>query len=67
MVLNVLFHRDRRDFSEFLLHHILTIALVLFSYSVNFLPVGAIIMLLMDFSDIFVAVFKMAVDVNEVF
>ncbi len=67
MVLNVCFHRDRRDFSEFLLHHILTIALVLFSYIVNFLPIGAIIMLLMDFSDIFVAVFKMAVDVNEVF
>jgi very-long-chain ceramide synthase len=65
MVLNVAFHRDRRDFSEFLLHHIVTIVLVGFSYTVNFLPVGAVIMLLMDFSDIFVAIFKMAVDIHE--
>ena len=65
MVVNMLFHRDRRDFSEFLLHHIITIALVLFSYTVNFLPIGAVIMLIMDFSDIFVAIFKMAVDVHD--
>lgn len=59
------FHRNRRDFSEFLLHHLLTIALVSYSYSTNFLPIGAIVMILMDFSDVFVAMFKMAVDVNE--
>ena len=47
------------------LHHITTLVLVLFSYSVNFLTVGAVIMLIMDFSDIFVAVFKMAVDVQD--
>jgi len=65
MMVNILFHRDRRDFSEMFLHHIVTIVLILFSYTVNFLPVGSVIMLIMDFSDIFVAVFKMAVDVQD--
>lgn len=65
MLLNLLFHRHRRDFSEFLLHHIVTIVLILFSYIVNLRPVGSVVMFIMDFSDIFVAIFKMTVDVNE--
>ena len=64
-VLTLAFHRGRRDFAEFLFHHILTIALVLYSYSSNFMPVGSVVMIVMDFTDIFVAMFKMAVDVNE--
>eukprot|EP00347_Sterkiella_histriomuscorum_P000381 403376081 len=64
-ILTMVFHRDRRDFSEFLLHHLLTIAMVSYSYFTNFLPVGSIVMIIMDFTDIFVAMFKMAVDVNE--
>ena len=65
MLLNLLFHRHRRDFSEFLLHHIVTIVLILFSYIVNLRPVGSVVMFIMDFSDIFVAIFKMTVDVNK--
>jgi hypothetical protein len=64
-VLTILFHRDRRDFGEFLFHHVLTIALVSYSYFTNFLPIGAVTMLVMDMTDIFVAMFKMAVDINE--
>jgi acyl-CoA-dependent ceramide synthase len=55
----------RRDFSEFLLHHIITIVLIGASYYSNYIPVGAVIMLVMDFSDIFVAIFKMTIDVND--
>ena len=60
-----LLHRHRRDFSEFLLHHIITLVLVSSSYYLNLIPIGAAIMLTMDFSDIFVALFKINVDVNE--
>ena len=62
---SILNHRNRRDFSEFLLHHVMTMVLISYSYFTNFLPVGAAIMLVMDFSDIFVALFKMVVDVKE--
>ena len=60
-----LFHRDRRDFSEFLLHHIVTIVLVGYSYCTNVIPIGSSIMLIMDASDVLVAVFKLTVDVYE--
>lgn len=60
-----LFHRNRRDFSEFLLHHIMTMVLIGYSYYSNFIPIGSVIMLVMDFSDIFVALFKISIDVNE--
>lgn len=63
----LLMHRNRRDFSEMFLHHIFTMALVIFSYGVNFLPIGAVIMLVMDISDIFVSFFKITVDVWEYF
>lgn len=66
-VLAVSFHRNRRDFSEFVLHHILTMVLIGCSYSTNNLPIGMVIMFTMDFSDIFIATFKLAVDINEVF
>jgi len=62
-----LFHRDRRDFSEFLLHHIVTIVLVGYSYSTNVIPIGGSIMLVMDASDVLVAVFKLTIDVYEKF
>lgn len=64
-VVSTAFHRNRRDFSEHFLHHVMTLALVSYSYFTNFLPVGSVIMLIMDFTDIFVALFKMAADVND--
>jgi very-long-chain ceramide synthase len=60
-----LFHRDRRDFSEFLLHHIVTIVLVGYSYGTNVIPIGGAIMLVMDASDVLVAVFKLTVDAYD--
>ena len=58
-------HRDRKDFSEFLLHHILTIVLVGYSYITNVIPIGGSVMLIMDASDIFTALFKLTVDVSD--
>ena len=60
-----LFHRDRKDFSEFLLHHILTIVMVGYSYITNVIPIGGGVMLVMDASDIFTALFKLTVDVSD--
>jgi len=54
-----MFHRHRRDFSEFMLHHLVTIGLILFSYSLNFLECGAIIMIICDTTDIFVSLLKL--------
>lgn len=57
------FQIHRRDLSEFLLHHFVTVALVLFSYSMNFLPIGAVIMLIHDAPDLFLNVFRISMDV----
>lgn len=66
-IVAVSFHRSRRDFSEFLLHHIMTMVLISYSYYTNYMPIGMVIMFTMDFSDIFIATFKLAVDINEFF
>ena len=67
-IINVLgFHRSRRDFSENLLHHIVTIVLVGYSYVTNVIPIGGSIMLIMDASDVFVSIFKLTVDAYERF
>ncbi|CDW88398.1 UNKNOWN [Stylonychia lemnae] len=57
------FQISRRDFPEYIFHHIITLVLVLFSYSVNFLPIGAVIMLIHDFPDIFISLFKITYDI----
>lgn len=57
-----IFGRNRTDFSEVLLHHVMTIALVVFSYCTNFQAVGSVIMLTLDCSDIFVCLFKILAD-----
>ena len=54
--------RNKRDFSEMFLHHIVTLMLVLFSYSTNFLPIGAVIMLIHDASDILLGVFRLIIE-----
>ena len=56
--------RNRSDFSEYCLHHFVTLALVLMSYSCGAIPVGATIMLLHDITDLGVSVFKATVDVT---
>jgi hypothetical protein len=57
-----IYGRHRTDFSEVLLHHVMTIALVVFSYSTNFLAIGCVVMLCLDCSDIFVCNFKIMAD-----
>lgn len=57
------FQRDRRDFPEYILHHTLTLVLVLFSYIINFLPIGAVIMLVHDVPDVLISLFKITSDI----
>lgn len=65
LVYTLLFQYDRRDFPEYILHHIVTMVLILFSYSVNFLPIGAIVFIVHDFPDCFVSFFKICSDVTS--
>ena len=60
-----MFHRDRRDFPEYILHHIITLVLVGFSYSINILTIGAVIMFITDFTDCFVSLFKITADITS--
>lgn len=56
--------RNRSDFSEYFLHHFVTLALVFMSYSLGAIPVGATIMLLHDITDLGVSIFKATIDVT---
>jgi Na+-translocating ferredoxin:NAD+ oxidoreductase RnfE subunit len=67
MIYTILYHRERRDFPEFMLHHIVTCALVMFSYAINAVPYGATIMLVHDSTDIFVNAFRAILDVTRPF
>lgn len=60
-----LFERKRDDFPEFLLHHLMTWALIQFSYSCNYIPIGACIMFVHDYSDLLVSVFKICADTTH--
>jgi hypothetical protein len=59
MFYTLLYNRHKPDFSELILHHFVTNWLVFFSYTTNFLKIGAIVMLLHGISDIWVANMKM--------
>ncbi|KAF8591576.1 longevity assurance proteins LAG1/LAC1 [Ramaria rubella] len=48
----------RKDHLQMMSHHIITISLVIASYSYNFTRVGVLIMVLMDWCDIFLAAVK---------
>ncbi len=61
----LLLDRQRDDFPEYVLHHMMTWALIHFSYATNIIPVGAAIMLIHDASDIPVTVLKLVVDITN--
>lgn len=63
MFYTLAFHRGRRDFPEYILHHLVTLALVLFSYSLNQMTLGSVIMFIHDISDLAVSLFKLTCDV----
>ncbi|TNV82255.1 hypothetical protein FGO68_gene12725 [Halteria grandinella] len=56
--------RKRVDFVEYALHHFLTFSLILFSYSVGYLPIGAAVMILHDVTDLGCSVFKLTIDIT---
>jgi hypothetical protein len=66
MMYTLLYHRERKDFSEFMLHHLVTFALVIFSYSINCLPYGAVIMFIHYISDIFISTLRGFMDVVRI-
>lgn len=49
----------RKDHVQMMAHHVITIGLLLLSYFTNFTRVGSLILLLMDFCDIFLPLAKM--------
>lgn len=50
----------RKDWLESMIHHIATVALLVYSYHVNFTRVGVMIILVHDSSDIFLEAAKLA-------
>jgi len=53
------FDVKRKDFWPMCIHHCATILLIAFSYSINMLNIGTVIMVLHDFSDIFLELSKL--------
>jgi len=64
LINTILFDKKRSDFPEYVLHHFLTFILILFSYVVNYLPVGATVMILHDVTDLTTTIFKLFCDVT---
>ena len=60
-----IFQRSRRDFPENFLHHVLAVIMISYSYCAAFLPVIQASMMLLDCTNIFVALFKMTIDVFD--
>ncbi|CEG41745.1 lag1 longevity assurance isoform partial [Plasmopara halstedii] len=50
----------RKDYLVMMTHHVVTIALVTWSYAIGFLPVGVVVLLLHDLTDIPLDMLKMA-------
>lgn len=63
----IIVQRKRPDFPEYALHHLMTWSLVFFSYSLNYLPHGAAVMLAHDLTDFTVTIFKLTVDITPPF
>jgi hypothetical protein len=64
---STLFQRGRSDFPEYFLHHLMTWSLIFFSYSLNMLPMGCIVMLVHDVTDLSVTLFKLTIDVTPIY
>lgn len=62
----MLVDRKRPDFPEYALHHFLTFTLILFSYVLNYLPIGAAVMVLHDVTDLGASIFKLTIDVTPI-
>ena len=65
LIYTLIYFRNRRDFPEYILHHIITMVLIVFSYSLNLLTLGSVLMLLTDTTDWFVCLFKLTVDITQ--
>ena len=60
----LLYQRQRSDFPEYVLHHLLTWSLIFFSYSLNMQAMGCIVMLVHDITDLAVTMFKLTIDIT---
>lgn len=62
----ILLQRNRPDFPEYVLHHLMTWSLIFFSYSLNMTSLGSIVMLVHDITDLTVTIFKLTIDITPI-
>lgn len=65
LIYTLTYNNDKPDFGEMMLHHFVTIILVFFSYSSNFIKLGSLILLLHGISDIWVANMKVVYEISS--
>ena len=61
----IFFYELQSDFLMMFLHHLCTIALVVFSYLSNYSNIGSVILVLHDFGDIFVYIARLSLNTNS--
>ncbi|KAL3831740.1 hypothetical protein ACJMK2_023454 [Sinanodonta woodiana] len=60
LVFTLITDHKRKDFIEMVVHHIVTILLIYFSWTINFIHVGTLVLLVHDAADYWMAAAKMA-------